>query len=219
VRVGKDILAYLPQAGIYNPATGAQLWKSEFKSTTPTPCVVNNMIYGVDSDIAKVYFSLQLPDSMSDGKVNPTVVCKAPWKDLSMPLPGTFSNSLVGSPLFDNGLMYVTSEGGAMSVFDAKTGKTVYNKLLDSLNPRLTWVFVVGICTGPTLGGKYIYQRDDQLQTVVFEPGSAYKELAHNLLCEYDSRGKQPESQSNFFFEGNRIYFRSRAFLYCIGEK
>ena len=28
-----------------------------------------------------------------------------------------------------------------------------------------------------------------------------------------------PEAQSNAFFEGGRMYYRTRAYLYCIGEK
>ena len=72
------------------------------------------------------------------------------------------------------------------------------------------------------LGGKYIFVRDDQGQTLVLEPGRHYKELAKNLLVEYNNEynneGLQPEAQSNFFFEGRRIYFRSRGFMYCIGE-
>ena len=68
-------------------------------------------------------------------------------------------------------------------------------------------------------GGKHVLVHDDQGQTLVLQPGPKYRELAKNLLVEYDKRGMQPEVQSNFYFEGRRIYFRTRGFLYCIGEK
>jgi hypothetical protein len=106
-----------------------------------------------------------------------------------------------------------------MNVLDAKMGKRVYAHAMDSLHPRLTWVFVVGICSSTCLGGKHIFVRDDQGQTLVLEAGPKYKELAKNLLVEYGKTGTQPEAQSNFLFEGPRIYFRTRGFMYCIGEK
>ena len=95
----------------------------------------------------------------------------------------------------------------------------VYTKALESLNPRLTWVFVVGICTGPTLAGKQIHLRDDQGQTLVIARGPEYKELAKNPLWEVQIAGAQQEAQSNPFYEAGRMYYRTPGFLYAIGEK
>ena len=103
-----------------------------------------------------------------------------------------------------------------MNVIDARTGRRVYAHAMNSLNPRLTWVFKVGICSSTTLGGKHIFVHDDQGQTLVLQRGPEYKELAKNLLIEYDKEGMQPEVQSNFYFEDRRIYFRTRGVLYCI---
>jgi hypothetical protein len=102
--------------------------------------------------------------------------------------------------------------------------KAAYTHVLDDLSPRLTWVFVVGISTGPTLAGKYIHIRDDQSQTLVIAPGPQYKELAKNVLWEPQPHGNpqeanQQESQSNPYYEGGRMYYRTQGFLYCIGEK
>jgi hypothetical protein len=83
-------------------------------------------------------------------------------------------------------------------------------------------VFVVGVCTGPTLAGKNIHIRDDQAQTLVIAPGREYKELARNVLWEPQSKGgqeHQQEAQSNPIYEGGRMYYRTQGFLYCIGEK
>src|SRR5687768_8226267 len=112
-------------------------------------------------------------------------VAKASWKEVGYHMPGTFSDIIIGSPLYDRGLIYAASEGGAMNVVEAATGRRVYAHPMDSLNPRLTWVFVVGICSSTTLGGKHIFVRDDQGQTLVLEPGPVYKELSKNLLVEY----------------------------------
>ena len=80
-------------------------------------------------------------------------------------------------------------------------------------------MFVVGICTGPTLAGKVIHIRDDQGQTLVIGRGPEYKELAKNVLWELQPNGVQQEAQSNPWFEGGRMYYRTQSFLYCIGEK
>jgi outer membrane protein assembly factor BamB len=215
LRIAAEILAYVPPAGLFRPSDGTQLWKAAIKPDIPTPTINDGMILGIGED---QFFSLRLPPQASDSMKVDTLV-KAPWKELGYHMTGTFSDSIIGSPLYDKGLVYVASEGGAMNVIDAATGKRVYAHAMDSLNPRLTWVFVVGICSSTTLGGRYIFVRDDQGQTLVLEPGPQYKELAKNLLVEYNTEGTQPEAQSNFFFEGQRIYFRTRGFMYCIGKK
>ena len=114
-------------------------------------------------------------------------------------MPGVFTDGIIASPLYDKGLVYVVSQGGAMNVLDAKTGKRVYAHAMDSLHPRLTWVFVVGICSSTTLGGNYIFVRDDQGQTLVIEPGPQYKELAKNLCrqCRIQQRkGPSPRPRA-----------------------
>jgi len=215
VRMGREVLAYVPQAGLFRPSDGAQLGKAPLKADIPTPTINDGVIYGIGEDH---FFATTLPQQFSESATFPTLV-KTAWKDVAYHMPGTFSDTIIGSPLYDRGLVYVASEGGAMNVIDARTGKRVYARAMDALNPRLMWVFVVGICSSTTLGGKYIFVRDDQGQTLVLEPGPQYKELGKNLLVEYNNEGIQPEAQSNFYFEGQRIYFRTRGFMYCIGKK
>jgi hypothetical protein len=82
-------------------------------------------------------------------------------------MPGTFTDSMVGSPLYHDNLIYLVSHGGALNVIDARSGKRVYARPLDSLNPRLTWVFAVGLCSSTPLGGKHLFVHDDQGQTLV----------------------------------------------------
>jgi outer membrane protein assembly factor BamB len=213
--IGKEILAYVPQAGIFRPSDGDQLWKATITTDILTPTISDGVIYGIGE---KHFFACKLPQQAAASLTLETLL-KTPWKDVEYHMPGVFTDSIIASPLYDKGLVYVVSQGGAMNVLDAMTGRRVYAHAMDSLHPRLTWVFVVGICSSTSLGGKHIFVRDDQGQTLVLEPGRQYKELAKNLLVEYDNQGTQPEAQSNFFFEGQRIYFRSRGFMYCISEE
>jgi outer membrane protein assembly factor BamB len=200
----------VPQYGIYRSADGAELWKTDVPTTIPTPAVVDGAVYGVSE---QSYYSYLVGDG------RPTGMVKKPWKDVSLQIGGSYNDIVIGSPLFDGGRVYVVSEGGALTVLEGRTGRTVYTKALESLNPRLTWVFVVGICTGPTLAGKAVHIRDDQGQTLVLARGPEYKELARNVLWELQANGTQQESQSNPWYEGPRMYYRTQNFLVCIAER
>ena len=202
----------VPIAGIYRAADGLQLWKADFKIEIPTPFLMGDVMIGVDRD----FFELKLPPTTAE-PFRPKYLIKQPWKQMGMHLSGTFSDTIIGSPLYADGQVFVASEGGGLTVVDAATGKVVYTKVLDDLNPRLTWVFVVGICSSAAMGGKHVFIRDDQSQTLVIEPGPEYKQVAKNVLMDLDDRGSQIEAQSNMVFEGDRIYYRSRTYLYCIG--
>jgi outer membrane protein assembly factor BamB len=215
-------MVLIPKGGIYRCSDGAELWASTVKDDTVTPAYVDGVIYGVNYGFSAVLtpdasvYVMRVPPPTGD-TVKPEFLVRKPWKDFE--IKTKYGTALIGSPLYDNGLIYEISEGGTLIVADARTGKLVYNKVLENLNPRLTWVYVVGVCTGPTLAGKHIHVRDDQSQTLVFAPGPEYKELARNVLWETQSDGRLQEAQSNPFYEGGRMYYRTQGFLYCIGEK
>ena len=214
LRVGKEILAYVPQAGLIRPSDGALLCKAAVTTDISTPAINDGVIYGVGE---KQFFSLKLPRDES-GPLAFKTLLKTPWKNVEYHMPGVFTDSIIASPLYDRGLVYVVSQGGAMNVLDAKSGKRVYAHAMDSLHPRLTWVFVVGICSSTCLGGQYIFVRDDQGRRWSSSRARTTKNWQRTCWSSTISEGTQPESQSNFFFEGRRIYFRSRGFMYCIGE-
>jgi outer membrane protein assembly factor BamB len=211
VKIGGADAVLVPQYGLFRTADGTELWKTDVATTKPTPCVVEGAVFGLSEN--NTYYSYLL------GEGRPTGMVKKPWNEISLRLGGIYNDTVMGSPLYDNGLVYIVSEGGGLTVVEGRTGKPVYTKALESLNPRLTWVFVVGICTGPMLAGKQIHLRDDQGQTLVLNRGPEYKELARNPLWELQANGAQQESQSNPFYEGARMYYRTQGFLYCIGER
>ena len=178
--------------------------------------VVDNVFYQSTMwDPPKAY-AMKFPAPDGD-KLKPDVVFKVTGKEIHCPqLKTTFANSHVPSILCHDGLMYLVTEGGGLSVFDAQTGQKLYSKVLD-LTPRLTWVFTVGVCSSPTLAGGYIYITDDQSQTIIFAPGKEYRQVARNALVNLNP--DQEQSQSTPFFEGARMYYRSQNYLYCIGGK
>jgi outer membrane protein assembly factor BamB len=218
LKAGNVNVAYLPQEGIFRIADGQELWKSNITDEISTPTVSGGTVYGIsDVNNSSELYAFRLPPPLGDS-LEPEILGKTPWKNLSLQMSGQFSNTNVGSPLVSNGYFYMVSEGGALTVIDLKSGQTAYSKPLEDLEPRLTWVYRVGVSTGPTLAGKYIHIRDDQSQTVVIAPGPVYHELAKNVLWELQPDGNQQEAQSNPFYEGSRIYYRTQNFLYCIGN-
>jgi RNA polymerase sigma factor (sigma-70 family) len=224
----------VPMLGIFRSADGAQLWKTDVAADISTPALVDGVVYGMTGgrgvkQEGAAYYAFGLTPPVGDA-LAPKFLANVPWKgiglDLSLLPDGSsfYGNTIIGSPLYHDGYLYVASEGGGLTVVDMQSKKAAYTHVLDELSPRLTWVFVVGICTGPTLAGKYIHIRDDQSQTLVIAPGPQYKELAKNVLWEPQPHGNpqetnQQEAQSSPFYEGGRIYYRTQGFLYCIGEK
>ena len=68
LRIGREILAYVPQAGLFRPSDGARLWKATITTDILTPTINDGVIYGIGE---KRFFALQLPrqaaDSMTAG--------------------------------------------------------------------------------------------------------------------------------------------------------
>jgi outer membrane protein assembly factor BamB len=216
LKAGGVDMVLLPQLGIFRTADGAQLWKSSVTNEINTPVPVGNVVCGISDATAASLYAMKILPPAGD-VLKPEFLFNIPWQDVGLKLPGTFTNGMIGSPLYHEGLLYLVSQGGVLTVVDARTGKAVYSQVLESLEPRLTWVFHVGICTGPTLAGKYIHIRDDQSQTLVIAPGRQYEQLAKNVLWELHD-GNQQEAQSNPCYEGGRIYYRTQGYLYCIGS-
>jgi outer membrane protein assembly factor BamB len=138
--------------------------------------------------------------------------------------PCWFSYNHNASPLLYQGLAYVMSVDGVLTVIDAAKGEIVYQKLLD-FNPIMmhNGPIVRAGCSGsPTLGGKHIYLWDNQGTCVVIEPGRTFKQLARNRIDQvhyYYGPARNECMISNPVFSGKRMYVRAENHLYCMGEK
>lgn len=124
------------------------------------------------------------------------------------------------APLYHDGLIYHVSLDGGLCVLDARTGRGIYAKWLD-LDPWL-WAWTLGCCSSPTLGGKYIYIMDNQLNTIVIKPGREFKQVARNSMDNFLQRFR-PQRQNdapmtNPVFDGDCIYIRGETDLFCIGK-
>jgi len=116
------------------------------------------------------------------------------------------------SPLWDKGLIYAVANENIFTIVDAKDGKIVATRELESREPSgAPAAAPPNIYPSLVLAGKYLYLFTDSGEALVLEPGRAYKELKRNYLGK--GHGGTPA------FDGTRMYLRSGQKLYCIGEK
>ena len=131
---------------------------------------------------------------------------------------------VAASPLYHDGLLYIVDVMGTLRVVDAKTQTLVYRKNLDLGLEIGSRVHQMGLAhASPILAGKHICVVGLQGVSVVFEPGSQYKEVGRSRIEHLTNIGhwrERPETFSaNPICEGNRLYLRGEEGVYCIGDK
>jgi len=137
-------------------------------------------------------------------------------------LRGVKGEGTYASPLLHEGLIYSVNSHGVLHVIDVKAKALAYAQPLD-LKPMFHYNSC-GVASSPTLGGKHIFAMDNQGNTVVFEPGRQFKQVARNQIQTQVARDFPLNPQETIaygcpVFEGNRLYIRGERHLYCIGEK
>jgi outer membrane protein assembly factor BamB len=139
------------------------------------------------------------------------------------------SNFHTAAPLVHNGLVYILSSWGRLSVIDVAKAEILYTKKLpfDFKNPQSRKNFGCGIGASPALAGRYVYMIDSAGCTIVMEPGRTYKQIAKNNIDEVVPRAWEPkhwmgehheQTEATPIFDGNRMYVRGEQYLYCIAE-
>ena len=105
-----------------------------------------------------------------------------------------------GSPLVNDGLLYVVNEPGHLRVLDTATGAVRFHQELG-----------IGI-TFPslTLAGEHLFVSGQGGTTVVFAPGSTPREIGRNKIEKF---------RSCPVFHGERLYLRTYKNLYCFGRE
>ena len=204
-------VAFTPNSQAFRVADGKVLWGIKEPLNQCSPILADGVLFFDRS-------AFTFPGTLAGDVLKMDPLFKAGEKELEVPGGTGFFNSRIASPLLVDGLIYMVLEGGALVVYDVKAAKVVYRKVLEALNPRLTWVFNVGVCSSPVLAGKYIYMTDDQGQTLVLEPGREYKQLARDLFQSYTAFGDQDQFESTPVAEGGRLYFHGQHTFYCVGE-
>jgi len=105
----------------------------------------------------------------------------------------------VPSPLHHAGRLYIVSDNGVATCFDARTGREVWSE-------RLGGAFT----SSPVLVGELVYVTNEAGRTYVLKAGPKFEQVAANDLGE--------GVLSTPAVVGGRIYLRTAGGLYCIGR-
>ncbi len=109
----------------------------------------------------------------------------------------------VPSPLYYDGIVYMTKEGGIMTALDAETGKVLKQA-------RLTGA-LGDYYSSPVAADGRIYAASQEGKIVVIRPGADWDILAVNPLNE--------TVNATLAFVDGRIFIRTHEHLYCFAQK
>jgi outer membrane protein assembly factor BamB len=213
--VGGEPLYLVPNGSVRRASDGKVLFERKSDGTIPTPVIKDGIVYfGTES--------FKLPASAAEPfKLEPY---KPAVKISTSQFPQFYFASTTSSPLVHDGLLYTVNIDGVLSVVDIAGGQVLYQKLLDvSLDNHHNMKAARGLGSSPALAGKYIFVFGNQGTSVVLEAGRTFKQVAKNRLENSIGRdewwGHQESTISSPVFDGERLYYRGEASLYCIGAK
>lgn len=171
----------------YDASNGTELWRAQalYGEVTPSPIFHDGIVYtAMDGE----NLCAIKPDGTGD--VTKTHIA---WKaDEGLPD--------IVSPFCDGKRVYVVSSGGAVTCYNAKDGKKLWNK-----------EFEVPFKSSPAMSGDRIYLFNDKGLCVIIQAADEYKEIARPDLGE--------EILSSPAFADGRLYIRGKTNLFCLGAK
>ena len=106
------------------------------------------------------------------------------------------------SPLLHEGVLYMVKDGGIFTSLDAKTGEILKQGRLEGA--------IGTYYSSPVLADGKIYVGSEPGKVTVLKPGAQWEVLATNDMGE--------EIYATPAFAGDRMYLRTRAAIYCIGQ-
>ena len=182
----------------YDPQTGKELWRFSNNATqvqTPTPVIAGDMIiltggYPGNRPVVAIRPGASGDISLKEGEESSPALAYR----LSR------GSSYTGTPLVYNDLMYISGDNGVLRVFEAKTGKQLYEQ-------RLTGTF----SASPVAADGKVYLASEDGDVFVLRAGAAYELLATNPMGE-------PLMATPAISDGMLI-IRSQGHVYAIGER
>ncbi len=249
--VNGKLIVMMADLTAFDAQTGKVLWKQKLKrGNAPTYGSIVAVPLGNDAALlSSIGFAVRASDGRPlwdftlkfAGQCTTSVVEKGVWYNYDqagvhcIQLPDNVGDNstasilkyvkcgeyIISSPLFLDGLLYGVEFNGKLTVVDTEAGTVVYTQQLPLLSGG-----IYGNCaiySSPTLIGKHIFVFDVFGNTVVFEPGRAYKQVAFNKLemLDYPSSGDTQVRQAaltrgNPAVDKNCIYVRGNTQLICI---
>ncbi len=140
------------------------------------------------------------------------------WMGEMPVVPGFYEGDwFEASPVVHDGLAYLVRCWGSLAVLDLATMEILYERELP-LNPfHTSWKY---FGTSVAQAGPCIYLMGPAGVMIVIKAGREYEEVARNTI-QCTPRGAEHQDNtmtSTPIFEGNRMYFRGTANLYCVEQ-
>jgi len=220
--VGGTELVVMPMGNVYRASDGKLLGKGAAINSQLTASVHGDTVYSAWDESFSSVKGPKLPPGANylvmavrlKATADGTIATEKLWETTER--PGGYS-----SPVYHNGLIYntcsrKTDSGDKLHLvaFDATAGKLVYAHKLGVGSWQNAGNYP---CT--THAGPYIYAPLDDGKMFVIKPGREYQEVAFNDLSKGGLWQGGDQMVGAPLFVGNRIYVRTRNFLFCIGNK
>ncbi len=184
------VLAASNKMQAFDPEMGKLLWYAKVYNWYIDPSIVAHagVLYGLQHTICVAV------KAGGEGDVTKTHVL---WKKNI--------GHVVSSPVVHDGYLYFTNNGTNYCV-RTEDGKEVYKK---SLTPRAGTIYA-----SPIIGDGKIYFVSQRNGTYVVAEGPEFKQLAHNVFKDDNSR-----TNASPIVSRGCLLLRTDLYLYCIGKK
>ncbi len=178
----------------YDFDTGALLWEAGGlgENTIPQPVQHEDLVYAMSGHTVKMLMAIRL-----GRKGNLTGTDAIPWSTAR----GAWYTP---SPLLHDSRLYVLTDSGQLSAFDARTGKALYQQA------RLPRPY--NFKASPVGADGRLYLASEEEDVLVVKMGDAFEVLATNTLAG------QSFIASPVIVDG-ALYLRSRTHLFRIGDR
>jgi len=197
-KVGDAEVAVTPGGDCVRVSDGKILAKKLASMKYASPIVGDGIVFYASPPTAT---AVKLPAQTGD-----TIKVEKLWDNDD--LEGEF----FASPVLHDGFLYCVSNSGVLFALDAKTGKIAWQKEIEiGCQSGKPGVESANVYPSLTLCGKYLLLGNDIGQTLILEPGKEYKEVARGSIEK--GSGASPVA------DGNLLFIRGAAKLYCIGAK
>jgi len=187
----------------YDAASGKLLWECAGGSmiTVPSPVAAQGLVF-LSSGHSLGFLRPQpiiavRPEALGD--ITPP---KGQSQSDGIAWSHRSGGSYVPSPIAIGEYLYVPQDRGSVTCYEARTGKTMYEK--QKLGARNT------ITSSPVSGDGKIYVQTEDGECYVVKPGPVFEILAVNKLDEIFCASPAVSA--------GKIFLRGRKHLYCIGK-
>ncbi len=175
-----------------NPDTGEELWRAEGVHRYVCPSVVYH------DDVVYVIGGGHTSLAVRTGGSGDVTESHGVWR--------VNKGANVSSPIYYEGHLYWTRDGGIVGCQNAANGEMVYEERLRP-DSGIIW-------TSPVLADGKLYYVSQHHGVFVVAAGPKFALLAHNVLEDDDSRTNASPAVSN-----GQLLLRTDRNLYCIGKK